>query len=467
MTRFSGKSFASLLALFLALIVALPAQALVPGVLPSPTAPTPTAEATISAEPDTTADAKIAERIRGIFGELPQLADVDVSVSKGVVTLSGKVADTEDRARAAAIAERVSGVATVENRIERDTSVGGATKGVKQVTQKFADFAALLPLFGAALIVWLAIGLVGYLIAGLGGLWHRVAPNSFLAELLSSAVRFIFVVFGLVVALNMLGAGALMGAVLGGAGVAGIALGFAMRDTIENYVASLMLSLRQPFRPNDWVVIDDHEGRVIRLTSRATVLMTLDGNHLRVPNSAVFKAVILNYTRNPQRRFDFVLGIDADDDPTAARRVGREALAALDFVLADPAPEARLEQLGASNIEIRYLGWIDQREADWFKARSSAIAAVKATLEEAGFAIPEPIYRLRFDPRTTPLPLENVAERAPQAGAPPQPAKAPAETGESEDVTPQNEIAEMVDREREEASGSQEKDLLDTKRPVE
>src|SRR3546814_11391197 len=71
-----------------------------------------------------------------------------------------------------------------------------------------------------------------------------------------------------------------------------------------------MLSRRQPFRANDHVVIEGHEGRVVRLTSRATILMTLEGNHLRIPNSTVFKAVILNYTRNPERRFDFELGIE-------------------------------------------------------------------------------------------------------------------------------------------------------------
>ena len=65
----------------------------------------------------------------------------------------------------------------------------------------------------------------------------------------------------------MLGAGALLGAVLGGAGVIGIALGFAMRDTIENYVASLMLSLRQPFRANDHVVIDDLDVGEVRVLS--------------------------------------------------------------------------------------------------------------------------------------------------------------------------------------------------------
>src|SRR3546814_979689 len=89
-----------------------------------------------------------------------------------------------------------------------------------------------------------------------------------------------------------------------------------------------MLSLRQPFRANDHVVIEGHEGRVVRLTSRATILMTLEGNHLRIPNSTVFKAVILNYTRNPERRFDFELGIDANDDPVDGMAVGLRAIRA-------------------------------------------------------------------------------------------------------------------------------------------
>src|SRR3546814_11904518 len=97
-----------------------------------------------------------------------------------------------------------------------------------------------------------------------------------------------------------------------------ISIGFAIRDTVDNYVASLMLSLRQPFRANDHVVIEGHEGRVVRLTSRATILMTLEGNHLRIPNSTVFKAVILNYPRNPERRFDF--------ERSEERRVGKECV---------------------------------------------------------------------------------------------------------------------------------------------
>ena len=448
-------------AALLAMLFAAPARALIP-TADTPPATTQPPEQIIEATRDANDDARIAERIRGIFAELPSYAGVAVTVSEGVVTLSGEVADPAAIDRAGKIAARVSGVVTVENRLERDLSVEENLSILSQVYGLAKNFLNAGPLILVAILTALLVGGLGYLIARLGGLWGRVASNPFLSELIRSAIRFAFVVGGVVIALDMLGAGALMGAVLGGAGVIGIALGFAMRDTIENYVASLMLSIRQPFRANDWVVIDQYEGRVIRLTSRATILMTLDGNHLRIPNAQVFKAVILNYTRNPQRRFDFALGVDADDDPRAAMKLGIDTLSSLPFVLDEPEPQARIEDVGDSNIAIRFLGWIDQGEADWYKSRSLAIAAVKDALEQGGFALPEPIYRLRIDSRSDALPIGRVPS-APDdkpASAVPSAADLP------HDVTPESEIADMVEKERL-LDSEQAKDLLDSTRPVE
>ena len=448
-----------------------PAAALVPATSDSPDA-APAVEQAIAQDRDRDSDARIAERLRGIFTELPAFEGVDVQVSEGVVSLTGTVSDSETINRAENIAGRVQGVVTVENAIERDVSVEANLSVFGKISEIARGFVEILPLLVVALVTAAAMGALGYVIASPAAFWNRIATNAFLGELIRSAIRFAFVVGGLVVGLDMLGAGTLLGAVLGGAGVVGLALGFAMRDTVENYVASLMLSLRQPFRANDHIVIDDKEGRVIRLTSRATILMTLDGNHLRIPNSQVFKAVILNYTRNPQRRFDFELGIDADDDPRAAMALGREVLSGLSFVLVEPEPAARINQVGDSNIVIQFLGWIDQTEADWFKSRSQAIAAVKEALEDAGFALPEPIYRLRFDSRTDPLPLggsaqiteAKQAQPAKEADTPavrPKPPIAP-----ESDVRPESEIAAMVEEERK-GEGGQAEDLLDHSRPVE
>jgi small-conductance mechanosensitive channel len=421
-----------------------------PKVSPSPA---PSVGPTIETEAANNSDARIARRIRGIFSELPSLAHVTVKVQQGVVTLGGAVENPADKAKAEGIAGRVAGVVTVENKIARDTSVGSGVAGLKKVSDKFAGLVGILPLLGAAVLAALLIGAVGYFIAGLRGLWLRVARNPFLAELIASAIRFVFVLGGIIIALDMLGAGTLLGAVLGGAGVVGLALGFAMRDTIENYVSSLMLSLRQPFQANDLVRIDNCEGRVVRLTTRATILMTTDGNHLRVPNSTVFKAVILNFTRNPHRRFDFVLQIDFRADPNKARDCGFAALDALDFVLKDPAPAAVVQEAVYPFISIQYLAWLDQTKSDFGKGRSQALAAVKQALEEQGLAPPDPVTHVYMEREEPP--------RTPPVAPPPELSQAA-----EHDVAPEKAIREMVEKERAETGGGK-KDLLDSSRPQE
>ena len=396
---------------------------------------------------DPAIDQRIAERLSGIYGQVDEFSDIDVSVSEGVVRLTGSAPTQDAIDRAGAIASRFD-VVTVQNDVARDTSLSNTADIVTALFDRLREAGKMLPVIGVAALIGLAILLVGYLIASLKFVWRIFTPNSFLADLVASAIRFASIIFALVIALDIIGATALLGAVLGGAGVIGIALGFAMR---------------QPFRANDLVKIDDQEGRVVRLTSRATVLMTLEGNHLRIPNSTVFKAVIVNFTRNPQRRFDFTLGVDPDDDATAAAELGRETLTQLPFVLADPAPEARIVEVGDSSVVVRFLGWVDQREADWYKAQSVAIPAVKTALESAGFGLPEPIYRLRFDPRSASLPFENIADRDGvewRAKKPKPDAEAP-----HADVTPRNEIDDMVEEEREKTP--KKGDLLDHRRPVE
>jgi small-conductance mechanosensitive channel len=331
------------------------------------------------------------------------------------------------------------------------------------------DAIALLPLASLAVLVFVAVLVTGGFLARRTGFWRRISPNAFIAGLLATTLRILFFILALVLALNLLGTTALLSAVLGSAGVIGLAVGFAVRDTIENYIASIMLSLRQPFRPKDHVIINNNEGHVIRLTSRATILMTLEGNHLRIPNSEVFKAVILNYTTNPERRFDFELGVDADDAPLAAIKTGVDAMRALDFVLDDPPPQAAIKRVGDSNIVIFYTAWINQRNTDFNKSRSLALATVKAALEEAGFGLPEPIYRLRFDTPATGLPdarrQDNGSrDRIPAAEPAVRERKAAIERTDSLDVAPDRHIDAKVEEER---HGTPEEDLLDEVTPAE
>lgn len=352
----------------------------------------------IATKSDQTNDSDIKQRIDGIFSEIEGLKSIVVSVNQGVVSLSGEAPNEKKAQQAINLANRVSDVVAVEDRISRTLDVqDNVTPLIDSLKQQALSLLKALPLLLVAIVVFAVVVWFGSWFSRRKGLWLRITPNPFVAELLSQTVKVAFIVIGLILGLSLIGAEAIIGTLLGGAGVIGIAVGFAVKDTIENYIASLMLSVRQPFMARDLVQINDKSGIVVRLTSRATILMTQDGNQLRIPNSEVFKATILNYTKNPERRFDFKLGVDANDDPIAAIKVGLDAINALDFILKDPKAVAIIDEVGDSNIVLQFQVWVNQTDTDLFKARSIAIREAKHALEDKGFSLPEPIYKLRFD----------------------------------------------------------------------
>lgn len=443
-----------------------PAQSLAPGIASksAPEAAPETDESTNAIPTDEAegTDTAIITRLNAIYRELDGLQQTRVAVESGVVTLSGSVTDPGNIDRARQIALRVNDVVAVQNNLQRDGDVSeNLLPVVGRLTERAEQAAQMLPLFAIALVIMILFWLLGSWLARAKSIWTRLSSNTFLADLIATTVRLLLTLIGVIIALDLIGATTLLGAILGSAGVIGLAIGFAVKDTIDNYVSSIMLSIRQPFRANDHVVIGDREGRVIRLNSRATILMTLDGNHLRIPNNTVFKAEILNYTRNPERRFDFKLGVDAEDDPGNAIDFGTQRLCDLPFVLNEPAPSGRLEEVGDSSIILQFFGWVNQTETDWSKARTAAIRAVKMELEDQGFGLPEPIYRIRFD-SGSPLQIARN-EPGPPISEKRDKSRSPV-LNENADVSVENDIEGKVNAER---ASSDAQDMLDCTRPVE
>ncbi|MFD1343221.1 mechanosensitive ion channel family protein [Litorisediminicola beolgyonensis] len=359
-------------------------------------------------------DTAIADRLRAIIAALGH-DEITVSVDAGVVTLTGAVADPGVSQDVAGIAERLEGVVAVTDALSASDDIAQQINPAFDRFRARADqFVARLPLLLLALVAFAAILALGFWGARLT-VWDRLAPNAFIAGIYRQAFRVASGIVGIVVALDLLGAAALLGTILGAAGIVGLAIGFAVRDTVENFVASIMLSLRQPFRPNDLVEIEGDIGRVIRLTSRATILLSLDGNHIRIPNASVFKGRIVNYTQNPARRFVFDIGIDPDADLEATRVLAQAALKAQPFVLDDPEELVWIENITESGAILRVTGWIDQNATGFATARGDAIRLVKAAIEDAGVAIPDTTYRIRLEGAG---PLPEVAAKAPSPSTP-------------------------------------------------
>ncbi len=406
-------------------------------------------------------DSEILNRIEKLLAQIDGFAAVDVSVSEGVVRITGQVIDNAAQDRLNQIINRVEGVVAIEN----ETEISGTLEerlapAMERIAARTRNLLANGPIFLVALTAFLVVAAGGWLLTTRIGIWTRLAPNAFIADVYRAVARILFILTGLVLALDILNATALIGAVLGAAGVVGLALGFAVRDTVENFIASILLSLRQPFRPNDFVDIQGDQGTVARLTSRATILISPEGNHIRIPNATVFKGRIVNFTRDPRRRFGFNLGVDADADLAAALATAVTALEAQTFVLKDPEVGAWISEVGDSNVILTFTGWVDQTKVDFAKARGEAIRAAKLALEAAGFGLPEPIYRVRLDgaQAAVPSPEETVV-----AG---RPATEPADLPEAADpARSEPAVAEAAERERTGMDGGE--NLLDVQQQVE
>lgn len=278
----------------------------------------------------------------------------------------------------------------------RDSLAGRFATAHAQMTGKLVRLFAFTPL----LVIALAIVLLSAWIGGSVSRrmrWLRLRTrNPYMEGLLRRIVHAGMVLVGVVVALDLLGATSLVGAVLGSAGLVGLVLGFAFKDIAENYIAGILLSLRRPFAPGDHVAIEGKEGKVIALSSRATILMTLDGNHLQLPNSLVFKSVLLNYSRNPLRRFEFTTVVDADASWHDALEIAVDAIGRIPGVLAEPAPSGQIRELSNDGATLQLSGWIDQRGNDLGRTRSEAMRLVRGALRNAGITPPEPVQRVRL-----------------------------------------------------------------------
>ncbi|MEQ3625129.1 MAG: mechanosensitive ion channel domain-containing protein [Celeribacter sp.] len=352
----------------------------------------------IALEPDPAQDAAIAARMRQILTALREFPDVTVSVEAGIVTLSGETLDPAAVERLTAIASRIDGAVAIRSDLVESAELSKRlSPAMERFRRRIEQMLAFLPLAAVALAVGLVVVFAGLMLARWNRPWQRLAPNAFIADIYRQMVRIAFLIAAMVIALDILNATALLSTILGAAGIIGLAIGFAVRDTVENFIASVMLSIRQPFRPNDLVEIEGDTGKVIRLTSRATILLSLDGNQIRIPNATVFKGRVVNFTRNRERRFLFGITVDAASDVTAIRKLAEDTVQALPFTLATPAASVWIEEINDAGLLLQVTGWIDQRHTSFPLARGEALRLVKAAIEAAGVSLPENAYRLRFD----------------------------------------------------------------------
>jgi small-conductance mechanosensitive channel len=239
---------------------------------------------------------------------------------------------------------------------------------------------------------------------------YLLAPltdNTLLRSVLGSLVSAGIIAGGLLAALQVFGVASAVMSVLGLAGVAALAIGFAFRDITENFIASILLSTRRPFHVGDYVEVAGQAGVVKALNTRATILLTLEGKTIRIPNSTVFKETVSNSSASSNSRSTFDVLIPYEASTVQAMDLIGAALRDHEAILKEPPPRALVEELTPTGVKLRAYFWTPTRNIDGFKVNSDAKLKAKVALQQAGIRPPATSLSLALSGRV-PVDLTEV-----------------------------------------------------------
>lgn len=395
-------------------------------------------------------DDQIRLRISNILKTTSWFSEPKVTVQEGIVFLKGTTENDESKQWAGDLAKNTEGVVAVVNQIEVvPTTVWDFEPTFQILNDLTRRFLRLLPLIVVALVVivisWILAKLTVYLLRR-GPLGRSL--SHLLREVMARAGGMLVMLVGLYLVLRIAGLTQLALTLVGGTGLIGLVLGIAFRDITENFLASVFLSLQQPFREGDLVEVAGVTGFVQRLTSRTTVLMTLDGNQVQVPNSTVFKSTIRNFTSNPNRREDFMVGIGYDDSITLAQEVALKVLADHPAILDEPEPLVLVENLGASTVNLRVYFWLDGTLHSWAKVKSSVIRHVKRAFQQSGISLPDEAREVTFPNGVPVRMIESQGAAEPAKPVLKKPATEPETVATKAEASLQSEAGEIKEQAR-------------------
>ncbi|HEC75573.1 MAG TPA: mechanosensitive ion channel [Methylophaga aminisulfidivorans] len=244
----------------------------------------------------------------------------------------------------------------------------------------------LMNILYAALIVFVGRIVVKWLIKLARKLMVRANIDPILINFFSMIANAILLLFVLIAALDQLGVDTTsMIAVLG---AAGLAIGLALKDSLQNFAAGVMLIMFRPFKIGDFVEAGGAMGVIENISIFNTIMKTGDNREVIVPNGMIYGDTITNYSARDTRRIDMVFGIGYDDDLLKAKKIITDIVINHEKVMADPEPVIRISELADSSVNFDVRPWV--AAGDYWPVRAELIETIKLTFDKEGISIPYP-----------------------------------------------------------------------------
>lgn len=343
-------------------------------------------------------DEQIQNRLTKISKVTGNYPDSELKVEEGIVILKGEVKSEEAVEWIKEVSLKTEGVVAFINKSKTFTpevSINATTKEISSLKDKTEE---MLPYFGASLVTLSIFILLSFFMAWIGrNFFFKNLGNEFARRTLARVVAIPVFALGLYLAFRVSGLTNLAVTVLGGTGIIGLGIGFAMKGIFENILASMILSLRGQFNKGDFIQIEGVVGVIQSISSQGTTLMDYDGNNIFIPNSKFMTSIFKNFTLNPNMRVNFTLGIGYEDNISQAQEIILRVLDELDeVVLKDPPPSVAVKVLASSTVNLETHFWINYSKITDKKALSVAQKMVKVALMSEGISMPDDAREIVF-----------------------------------------------------------------------
>ncbi|WOB24586.1 MULTISPECIES: mechanosensitive ion channel domain-containing protein [Xanthomonas] len=249
------------------------------------------------------------------------------------------------------------------------------------------DWAQILLNWGVALVI-LVVGM--WLAKQLSQWLHRALTRARIEITLTNFLR--NVVYALLLVLVFVSALSKIGvpptSLIAVLGAAGLAVGLALKDSLSNIAAGVMLIVLRPMRDGDHVAIAGQEGIVDEIRIFQTRLRTFDERMITLPNSTITTAPIINYSTLPNRRLEVTVGVGYQDDLKKAQQLLLQIAKDNPNVLDSPAPFVQVTNLGESTVDLMLFAYATN--GNFGAAKSSTLEQIRNQLLENGLNIPYP-----------------------------------------------------------------------------
>ena len=280
-----------------------------------------------------------------------------------------------------------------------DIGIDSAWKILTEEIEAWFEMAVKgIPNFVAALVVMFLFVLLAKLVKSMVKKWvPKILDNRVASNLIQTVSYFLVILAGLFVSLGILELEKTVTSLLAGAGVVGLALGFAFQEIASNFVSGIFIAFRHPYQIGDIVEIDGFLGEVTDISLRTSSIMTFQGLEVLIPNKYMFTKPFINYTTTPRRRVDIEVGVSYGDDLRSIESMVKDALNNVEGRIKSNPVEVFFKEFGSSSINFVARFWIEYPGDNYFlKSRHEAIIAIKEAFDENDVTIPFPIRTLDF-----------------------------------------------------------------------